>query len=223
MVCVYSLIVLVQSLWQSHRAVHAFRVGQVGVATRLISGQVGGNMSLNSGEYVSNKARKKIVVILGPTATGKTDASVEVAVKLKNHSIAAEIINADSMQIHNKMIIKVTIAVAMLNLVEHTTSELYEMLAAVDPERAAVLHKNDRKRIARSLYVKNLYGVKHSELIKRRLEVKKRIGPKYDVLIFAMLCGVTEHKRRIKERAQKMLQNGIIGECVQLMQLMGTP
>eukprot|EP00371_Babesia_bovis_P001912 XP_001610559.1 hypothetical protein [Babesia bovis T2Bo] len=43
--------------------------------------------------------KPKIIVVLGPTATGKTEASIELALKLKTHNITAEIINADSMQI----------------------------------------------------------------------------------------------------------------------------
>lgn len=43
--------------------------------------------------------RQKLVVILGPTATGKTKASIEVALNLRQHGITAEIVNADSMQV----------------------------------------------------------------------------------------------------------------------------
>ncbi|GFE53826.1 tRNA dimethylallyltransferase [Babesia ovis] len=235
---------------------------------------------------VTRGLRGKIVIILGPTATGKTDASIEVALKLKEHNIKAEIINTDSMQIyegfdigtakpttqqmetikhhligfipatqhynvaqyvhtttaliaqmHANNILPILVggsnmyvegllwpSVMDMQMEEtgHNTLELYEKLRMLDPERAAELHMNDRKRITRSLDVVKRSGMKHSELIMIRRNEKNKSGPKYDSLMFAMLCETAEHKRRIKERTRKMLEDGILEECNQLVELIGT-
>ncbi|CDR95669.1 tRNA dimethylallyltransferase, mitochondrial [Babesia bigemina] len=287
-------------------AVHGFRQTQLHNAPNaLLHAQIDKTMdSCNVSDPVT-RARKTIVVILGPTATGKTDASIEVARVLKENNIKAEVVNADSMQVydgfdvgtakptqqqmervkhhlfgyvppttdynaakyvatasqlieqmHDNGILPILVGGTNLYIeallwpsvidlegkeaecnndpyqgipvhaatkhpLEYDNAELYDQLTALDPQRAAVLHQNDRKRVIRSLEVINLYGIKHSELIKRRLEVKQKSGPKYDALIFAMICDPTEHKKRIKERARKMLQDGIIDECKNLMSIMG--
>lgn len=45
----------------------------------------------------------KLIVILGPTASGKTDASLQLAHKLSASGISPEIVNADSMQLYRGM------------------------------------------------------------------------------------------------------------------------
>lgn len=45
----------------------------------------------------------KLLAIVGPTASGKTEVSLEVARKLKLREVNAEIINADSMQLYKGM------------------------------------------------------------------------------------------------------------------------
>ncbi|KAK1441973.1 p-loop containing nucleoside triphosphate hydrolase like protein [Babesia gibsoni] len=256
-----------------------------------------------SSEHDAEVKRSKLVVILGPTATGKTDASIQVALKLKEHNIDAEIINADSMQVYkgfhigtakptlqqmnqvkhhlfdfidpseeynaasyvndcSKTIEKLhshgslPILVGGTNMyvegllwpsvidmqpndpdepketyegsnaaplfhyaAEYTTKQLYKMLKAQDPERATVLHPNDRKRITRSLNIIKTHGKKHSELIETRREFRKKIGSKYDALIFTMQCDPGAHKGLIKRRTRKMFEQGIIDECLQLMRM----
>lgn len=46
--------------------------------------------------------------------------------------------------------------------------DTFEQLNSVDPERAAELHPNDTRKIARSLQVFRTTGKKHSELLKEQ-------------------------------------------------------
>ncbi len=48
-------------------------------------------------------AKKPLIVVLGPTASGKTAFSVDVALGLKEKGVTAEVINADSRQLYKGM------------------------------------------------------------------------------------------------------------------------
>merc|ERR1719483_208760 len=48
------------------------------------------------------------------------------------------------------------------------TLELYRLLLSVDPDRANVLHPNERRKIWRSLQVFSQHGVAHSKLLKEQ-------------------------------------------------------
>lgn len=54
----------------------------------------------NDRKMANNEARKKVIVICGPTASGKTSLSVELAKKING-----QIISADSMQVYDEIII----------------------------------------------------------------------------------------------------------------------
>ncbi|EDO06991.2 tRNA dimethylallyltransferase [Babesia bovis T2Bo] len=237
--------------------------------------------------------KPKIIVVLGPTATGKTEASIELALKLKTHNITAEIINADSMQvykgfdvgtakptldqmqrvrhhllgtvpptqmynasqyvhtaqsliaeIHANNVLPIIVggtnlyiegllwpSILDMRLQNSETTDayhgksvvqLYDELMKLDPQRAAMLHCNDRKRITRSLDVIKTSGMKHSDLIAVRLSEKQEAGSKYDSILFAMHCDPTEHRKRIKRRCHKMIEDGIVDECKELINLIET-
>ena len=44
-----------------------------------------------------------VIAVVGPTAVGKSDLSVALALRLTEHGLPAEIINADSMQLYQGM------------------------------------------------------------------------------------------------------------------------
>ena len=88
---------------------------------------------------------------------------------------------------------------------------LFEKLKALDPETAAKLHINDRKRIIRALEVYELHGKTLSEL---NME-SKPYGEPYDVL----WIGITYADReklydRINLRGDKMLERGLLEEAL---------
>ena len=87
---------------------------------------------------------------------------------------------------------------------------LYEKLKEIDPESAAKLHLNDRKRIIRALEIYELHGKTKMELEKE----SKSSGEPYDVI----WIGITFADRqklydRINKRVDIMLENGLLEEA----------
>ena len=175
---------------------------------------------------------KKIIVIVGPTAVGKTKLSIELAKKFDG-----EIINADSTQIFKGL----DIATAKVtdkekeNIVHHlidiknitddytvydykfdeeskntdeylesTNDELYEMLLKIDPKTE--IHKNNRKRVVRAI---NYYKEN-----KKPLSSKE----KTDKELYDTICiGLTTDRKilydRINKRVDVMVESGLLEEA----------
>lgn len=223
--------------------------------------------------------KKRIVVIAGPTASGKTELSLTIAERFN-----AEIVSADSMQIYRDMDIgtakpsaaerrgiphhmldvaepgddwsvsrygqaavkcvedilqrgKLPILCggtglyinAVISGTEFQTSgadagirqaldaqwdeqggvAMHERLRTVDPESAARLHLNDRRRVIRALEVYELTGTTISEHNRRTRERP----PRYE----AVMLGLTTDPRdilyrRIDSRVEKMMEQGLLKE-----------
>ncbi len=79
-------------------------------------------------------ASRPLVVVTGPTGSGKTSLSIELALALKGEGIAAEIINADSRQCYKLM----DIGTAKI-----TTEEMqgvpHHLLSVLDPKEPATI------------------------------------------------------------------------------------
>lgn len=80
------------------------------------------------------RAEKPLVVVTGPTGSGKTSLSIELALAMKEEGIAAEIINADSRQCYRMM----DIGTAKI-----TTEEMkgvpHHLLSVLDPKEPATI------------------------------------------------------------------------------------
>lgn len=92
--------------------------------------------------------------------------------------------------------------------------DTFEQLNSVDPERAAELHPNDTRKIARSLQVFRTTGKKHSELLKEQRQqpgASPLGGPLRfsKALIFWLTCDQSELDKRISERVDSMLSKGL--------------
>ncbi len=97
-----------------------------------------------------------------------------------------------------------------------TTKELWHQLQTIDPERAQVLHPNDRYRIERSLTLAS---------IERSIT---SLQPTYEDLgvPFLLLCLSREKEelyQRINERTEKMLREGWIDEVSDLQKSLWAP
>nr|PVC53509.1 tRNA delta (2)-isopentenylpyrophosphate transferase [Theileria orientalis] len=102
---------------------------------------------------------------------------------------------------------------------EYDSDTLHDMLMEIDPDRAQGLHKNDRKRIIRSLDVYHYHGITHTELMRIRKRERETTGIRYDVMLFLLKSDPEIHRQRIRDRVKSMLQGGILDECKQLMSL----
>lgn len=226
-----------------------------------------------------------VLVITGPTATGKTALGVQLAKKL-----GGEVVSADSMQIYDKMDIgtakatpeemqgiphhmvgcvspfeeysaakyvenaapicddilsrgKLPIIVGGTGLyidsllagrtfaqrgddsvrnrlsTEYDTSGgdiLYEQLRLIDPECAARLHANDKKRIVRALEIFEVTGIPMSE----HDRASREIPPRYSSVKIALSFENREDLySRIDKRVDIMVQSGLIDEVRALFKM----
>ncbi len=96
---------------------------------------------------------------------------------------------------------------------------MLERLQAVDPERAALLHPNDRKRILRALEVYETTG----ETITAHDKATRRQPPRYESCRIALSFEDREDLyRRIDARADGMMKAGLVRE-VQALLASGVP
>jgi tRNA dimethylallyltransferase len=86
--------------------------------------------------------------------------------------------------------------------------ELHARLARVDPEAAARLHPEDRKRIIRALEVFESAGEPISELQRR----SRRAGGRFHALMVALVRDREELYRRVNARVDEMIAAGLIEE-----------
>lgn len=219
--------------------------------------------------------RPKLIVILGPTASGKTALAVALAKKFNG-----EIVNADSRAIYREMKVATArpslkeggvrhyligfrepdsgfglaeykkMAVDKINniircgkraflvggtwlyirsvvdnldiphvapdkkfrekLYKQSGKILYNKLLKLDPEAAAKIHQNDKRRIIRALEVIHFSGRKISE--------QQRMGESlYDVLKIGTKKNLDEVERRVRARIKKEMGEKLIRETRKLL------
>ncbi|XP_063324329.1 tRNA dimethylallyltransferase [Pelmatolapia mariae] len=96
-------------------------------------------------------------------------------------------------------------------------AELHKRLAEVDPDMAAMLHPNDKRKIARSLQIHNETGIPHSRLLEeqRGQEGGDGLGGplRYkDPCIFWLHADMEALDKRLDARVDDMLSAGVIQE-----------
>ena len=94
--------------------------------------------------------------------------------------------------------------------------EMLRKLAAADPERAAKLHPNDRKRIVRALEIYELTG----KTITRFDEESRMAKPRYPSCTLALIFEDRERLyERINARVDRMFRQGLVEEVRSLLAL----
>jgi tRNA dimethylallyltransferase len=91
--------------------------------------------------------------------------------------------------------------------------ELHKELAAIDPQAADRIHRNDEKRIIRALEVYQLTG-KPISSFQQQFDLP---APKGDWKIVGLRREKAEENRRINARVKKMLQLGLVDEVKSLL------
>lgn len=92
---------------------------------------------------------------------------------------------------------------------------IHDKLAAIDPEAAARLHENDRKRVIRAIEV-----FTHTNMpISRHQQLSRLNPPPYDYIIFGLRMDREKLYERINRRVDIMLENGLIDEVKKLCEL----
>ena len=101
-------------------------------------------------------------------------------------------------------------------LMELNIDELYEKLTALDPEAAAEIHKNNRRRVERALEVCILTGNKFSVLSKKNIK-----NNNYDFFKVALERDREKLYERINLRVDIMLERGLEEEVRRLYEKYG--
>ncbi|XP_078124253.1 tRNA dimethylallyltransferase isoform X3 [Sander vitreus] len=96
-------------------------------------------------------------------------------------------------------------------------AELHKRLAEVDPKMAAMLHPNDKRKIARSLQIHEETGVSHSRWLEEQREQEGGDGLggplRYpDPCIFWLHAEMDALDKRLDARVDEMLSAGLIEE-----------
>ncbi|WP_442604025.1 tRNA (adenosine(37)-N6)-dimethylallyltransferase MiaA [Paenibacillus sp. KN14-4R] len=96
--------------------------------------------------------------------------------------------------------------------IEHGDQALHDMLREVDPASADRLHPNDRRRIIRAIEVFRVTGTKLSE----QLAGQKKESP-YNLCIVGLTMDRALLYKRIEERVDEMMQQGLLDEVKRLL------
>ncbi|XP_023138785.2 tRNA dimethylallyltransferase isoform X2 [Amphiprion ocellaris] len=96
-------------------------------------------------------------------------------------------------------------------------AELHKRLAKVDPKMAAMLHPNDKRKIARSLQIHEETGIPHSRWLEEQREQEGGDGLggplRYpDPCIFWLHADMEALDKRLDDRVDEMLSAGLIEE-----------
>lgn len=93
-------------------------------------------------------------------------------------------------------------------MAESGPEAMHARLAAVDPESAAAIHANNRKRVVRALEFYELTGKKISE---HNAEQRERTSP-YDFLYYVLTMDRESLYARINYRVDLMVRDGLLDE-----------
>ncbi len=94
----------------------------------------------------------------------------------------------------------------------YTNQQLYDLLMQKDPAALEKIHINNRKRLIRAL---NIFE-KHKQGISE-IKAAQEHKPVYDCLVIGLTCERQELYRRIDERVDKMIHDGLLQEIQGLL------
>lgn len=98
-------------------------------------------------------------------------------------------------------------------IAQTSLEELHKALAAIDPQAADRIHRNDEKRIIRALEVYQLTG-KPISSFQQQFDLPQ---PKGDWKIIGLRKEKDEENKRINARVKKMIEAGLIDEVKSLL------
>ncbi|MEC6747087.1 tRNA (adenosine(37)-N6)-dimethylallyltransferase MiaA [Marinilactibacillus sp. XAAS-LB27] len=91
---------------------------------------------------------------------------------------------------------------------------VWEKLESVDPEAAEMIHPNNLRRVIRALEVFQTTGVLFSTLQKEKTDKE----PLFDAFIIGLTTDREILYKRINQRVEEMVENGLMEEAEQLIQ-----
>lgn len=91
-------------------------------------------------------------------------------------------------------------------------TQLYKELEKIDPVMSNKIHPNDYRKIRRSLEIYEQTKIPHSQLIINQIERNKNELPRYNVRVIWLTCDLDVLHKRLDERVDKMIEEGLIDE-----------
>ena len=174
-----------------------------------------------------NSSKEKLIVILGATATGKSDLALRLAEKSQT-----EIISADSMMVYKNFNIGTAKPTTEeLARVKHHLVDIlepHEKFSVVDFQSAAskiIVDLNSRGKIpivagGTGLYIQALIeGYKFSDKLNKSVQSNfKETGELvYDAKVIGLTLDRQKLYKRINLRTQKMFDDGLVDEVQKLL------
>ena len=93
-----------------------------------------------------------------------------------------------------------------------SNQELYDLLKEKDPAALEKIHINNRKRLVRAL---NIYNKHHTGI--SQIKARQQHKPLYDCLIIGLTADRDELYRRIDNRVDQMISDGLVNEIESLL------
>src|SRR3989338_951335 len=169
-----------------------------------------------------NTDKQKIIIIAGPTASGKSDLSIKIAKKY-----SGEILSADSRQVYRGMDIGTGKATKMerkivkhylidvvspkkklrMKLEKQSVKQLFKKLSALNPQYSANIDRHNKRRLIRTIEIS--YKLKITQPTTYNLKPMA-----YSVLWLGL--NPKDLKKRIKKRLDRRLRQGMIKEIEKL-------
>ena len=95
---------------------------------------------------------------------------------------------------------------------ERGIQALYDELVSVDPNSAAKIHPNNKKRVIRALEIYRQTG----KTMDYFNSISKKDGPAYPFSLFAIRMDREQLYKRMDERVDRMMENGLLEEVIRL-------
>jgi len=95
----------------------------------------------------------------------------------------------------------------------YSNEDLFDVLANLDPQAAAILHPNNRKRVLRGIDI-----ALHNKMNKSEFIASQKKEMMYDALVIGLNMDRESLYERINLRVDKMVENGLVEEVDDLIQ-----
>ncbi|XP_059050748.1 tRNA dimethylallyltransferase [Achroia grisella] len=142
------------------------------------------------------------------TVPSTSEISSNIGEKVKTEACLQ---TEDNTQVLDKEKLKIDID----NEKNFTNEEIHAKLKEIDPDMAARLHPNNRRKVIRSIEVWLKSGRLHSEILAEQKLSEGQLRRPGATVIFWLKCEQTVHDERLNSRVDQMLEEGLIQELLE--------
>lgn len=155
-------------------------------------------------QYIESLLFESAVTLLEPNSHSPDPTKAELA----KHEDLPDSLHIDDTEIDSSSFSDPSIS----------NDSLYKTLCKIDPQRAAKLHPNDRRRIERSIQIFETTGKPHTYwLDKQNTESSEtKLNTRYNSLVIWLQCDTNILQQRLDSRVDQMVANGLLKELHEL-------